>query len=187
MGSQPEAVGWKASANEKAATIASSGIETLPIEGRHSGYHDLMEVAMADQMNQETVTYSPSGPGDVAGSDPTSTENGDSDDNGEEDPGEGQIGSTSSRERRDVRKRSEASLSSEELIAGEDPPTSPKRNLEGAAEQSEAVRQRIDEGTGEVERPEKVARGEPSARVLPVNQVQSVKEIETFLRTEHPR
>ena len=37
------------------------------------------------------------------------------------------------------------------------------------------------------ERPKRVAKGEPSARVLRIQQVRSVKEIETFLRKEHPR
>ena len=121
--------------------------------------------------------HSPSDPGqgpgpDEAGSDPTSTENAGSDD--EEDPGEGQMGSTSSRGRGNVRKRSELSSTSEELIAKEEPPSPSKRQLEGQAEESEAVRPRIDEGTGEVEeRPEKFQATRAKVR--------SVKEIEKFL------
>ena len=44
-------------------------------------------------------------------------------------------------------KRSAPSEGSEELIPGEEPPSSPKRTLEGRAEVSEPVRQRSKEGT----------------------------------------
>ena len=54
-------------------------------------------------------------------------------------------------------KRSAPSEGSEELIPGEDPPTSPKRGLEGRAEVSEPVRQRVDEG-------QKFKRGQRSLR-----------------------
>ena len=64
----------------------------------------------------------------------------------EEDPGEGQMGSTSSRGRGNVRKRSELSSTSEELIAKEEPPSPSKRQLEGQAEESEAVRQELMKG-----------------------------------------
>ena len=129
--------------------------------------------------NGETDEYQPSdGPGpDEAGSDPPTSQDSRSerdDDDDDEDPGEGQ--------RRMRRKRSERSTSSEELIAGEDPPEAPtKRNLEGQAEESEATRQRIDEGTTEVEeRPDKF-------QAVRVGYVRSVSEIKSFMRKELPR
>ena len=123
--------------------------------------------------NGETDEYAPSdGPGpDEAGSDPptsqeTRSEGDDDDDDDGEDPGEGQRGTT--------RKRSDRSTSSEEMIAGEGPPSSPtKRNLEGQAEESENVRQRVDEGTTEVEeRPGKF-------QAVRVEYVRSVSEIKS--------
>ena len=68
--------------------------------------------------------------------------------------------------------------------SGGAPPTSPKRNLEGGGE-PEAVRQRLDEGTTEVEeRPEKfIAVGEPSSTVRRVIAARSVKKIEPFCST----
>ena len=124
--------------------------------------------------NGEADEYEPSdGPGPAeAGSDPTSSESRDDDDG--EDPGEGQRGRT--------RERSDRSTSSEEMIPGEDPPQSPtKRSLDEQAEQSEPVRQRIDEGSTEVEeRPEKF-------QAVRVENVRSVNEIKNFLRSERPR
>lgn len=84
-------------------------------------------------------------------------------------------------------------MTSEELIPGEDRPRSPKRAIEGNVEEPEGARQRIDEGTTEVEeRPEKfqalnVLQDEPVSRVLRVKGVRAVKEIEKFIRTEPPR
>ena len=131
--------------------------------------------------NGETDDYVPSeGPGpDEAGSDPPTSQEarseGDDDDGDDgEDPGEGQRGR--------IRNRSDRSTSSEEMIAGEEQPTSQmKRNLEGQAEESENVRQRIDEGTTETEeRPDKF----PAVRV---EYVRSVSEIGSFMRKELPR
>ena len=90
------------------------------------------------------------------------------------------MGSTSSRGRGNVRKRSDLSSTSEELIAAEKPPSPSKRQLEGQAEESEAVRPRTDVGTGEVEeRPDKFQ----ATRV----KVRSVKDLEKFLRREEPK
>ena len=134
-------------------------------------------------VEEELKDYSPS---QEAASDPPS--DGEQDEN--EDPGGGQMGQSSSSSdssRRGGAKRSAPSEGSEELIPGEDPPTSPKRELEGRAEVSEPVRQRIDEGTTEVqERPEKSQKGEASSSVQRVMESRSVKEIESFLRTEEP-
>ena len=129
--------------------------------------------------NGDTDEYQPSdGPGpDEAGSDPPTSQDSRSerdDDDDDEDPGEGQRGMR--------RKRSERSSSSEELIAGEEPPEAPaKRNLEGQVEESDATRQRIDEGTTEVEeRPDKF-------QAVRVEYVRSVSEIKSFMRKELPR
>ena len=126
------------------------------------------------QEEDELKDYSPS---QVAASDPPS-EN-EQDEN--EDPGEGQMGSSrssSSRGQGVTRRRSERSDGSEEMIpdTGGGPPTSPKRNLE-KGEEPEAVRQRLDEGTTEVEeRPEKfIAVGEPSSTVRRVIAARSVR------------
>ena len=136
------------------------------------------------QEEDELKDYSPS---QVAASDPPS------DDEQNEDPGEGQMGSSSSSSIRGqgvTRRRSERSDGSEEMIpdTGGGPPTSPKRNLE-KGEEPEAVRQRLDEGTTEVEeRPEKfIAVGEPSSTVRRVIAARSVKKIEPFLRKELPK
>ena len=124
--------------------------------------------------------YAPSdGPGpDEAGSDPpTSSEDRSERDDAEddaEDPGEGQRGR--------IWNRSDRSTSSEEMIAGEEQPTArTKKNLEGQVEESETVRQRIDEGTTETEeRPDKFL-------AVRVEYVRSVNEIGSFMRKELPR
>ena len=124
--------------------------------------------------------YAPSdGPGpDEAGSDPPTSQEDrserDVDEDDAEDPGEGQRGR--------IRNRSDRSTSSEEMTAGEDQPTAhTKRNLEGQVEESETVRQRIDEGTTETEeRPDKFL-------AVRVEYVRSVNEIESFMRKELPR
>ena len=125
-------------------------------------------------------------PSQEAASDPPS--DGEQDEN--EDPGEGQLdqsSSSSDSSRRGGAKRSAPSEGSEELIPGEDPPTSPKRGLEGRAEVSESVTQRVDEGATEFqERPEKSQKGEASSSVRRVMASRSVEEIESFLRTEEP-
>ena len=132
---------------------------------------------------EELKDYSPS---QEAASDPPS--DGEQDEN--EDPGEGQLdqsSSSSDSSRRGGAKRSAPSEGSEELIPGEDPPTSPKRGLEGRAEVSESVTQRVDEGATEFqERPEKFQKGEASNSVRRVMASRSVEEIESFLRTEEP-
>ena len=134
-------------------------------------------------VEEELKDYTPS---QEAASDPPSDD--EQDEN--EDPGEGQMGQSSlssDSSRRGGAKRSAPSDGSEELIPGEDPPTSPKRGLEGRAEVSEPVRQRVDEGTTEVqERPEKSQKGEASSSVRRIMASRSVKEIESFLRTEEP-
>eukprot|EP00439_Symbiodinium_sp_Y106_P061075 s2069_g9.t1 len=134
-------------------------------------------------VEEELKDYSPS---QEAASDPPSDD--EQDEN--EDPGEGQMGQSSSSSdssRRGGAKRSVPSEGSEELIPGEDPPTSPKRELEGRVEVSEPVRHRIDEGATEVqERPEKAQKGEASSSERRVMESRSVKEIESFLRTEEP-
>ena len=116
------------------------------------------------------------GPGpDEAGSDPSTSQEtrSERDDDDGEHLGEGQRGTT--------RKRSDRSTSSEEMIPGDDPPSSQtKRNLEGQ-EESEPVRQRVDEGTIEVEeRPDKF-------QAVRVEYVRSVNEIKSFVRKEKPR
>ena len=121
----------------------ASGIEALTIEGAPRS------VPRPPSGGHKTG-HSPSegGPCDEAGADPPTTEKGDDEEDEqdkEEDPGEGQMGqssssSTSSRGGGAVRKRSGLSQDSEELIPGEDPPTSPKRNLEGRAEVSEQLK-----------------------------------------------
>ena len=99
----------------------------------------------------------------------------------------GQSSSSSTSSRGGGAKRSAPSEGSEELIPGEEPPASPKRNLEGRAEVSEAVRQRIDEGATKVqERPEKAQKGEASSSVRRIMASRSVKEIESLLRKEEP-
>ena len=147
----------------------TSGLEAIP-EGR-----PLPKTPQGG--NDEGGEYAPSdGPGpDEAGSDPTSSESrGDDDDDDNEDPGGGQRGTT--------RRRSERSSSSEQMIPGEDPPASPtKRSLEDRAEEPEPVRQRIDEGTGEVE--ERLDK----FQAVRVKDVRSVNEIKKFLRSEQPR
>ena len=138
-----------------------SGIEMAigdvpkPVPGREQG-----------ALEEELKDYSPS---QEAASDPASDEEQD----GNEDPGEGRMGqssSSSASSRGGGAKRSAPSEGSEELIPGEEPPTSPKRNLEGRAEVSEAERQRIDERTTEVqERTEKAQKGEASSSVTKDN------------------
>ena len=162
----------------------SSGIEIA------AGIGDAPQVVPRKEQGQEEDELKDYSPSQVAASDPPSDD--EQDEN--EDPGEGQIGSSSSSSSRGQgvtrRRRSERSDASEEMIpdSGGAPPTSPKRNLE-RGEEPEAVRQRLDEGTTEVEeRPEKfLAVGEPSSTVRRVIAARSVKKLEPFLRKELPK
>eukprot|EP00439_Symbiodinium_sp_Y106_P028956 s8096_g3.t1 len=161
----------------------SSGIEIA------AGIGDAPQVVPRREQGQEEDELKDYSPSQVAASDPPSDD--EQDEN--EDPGEGQMGSSSSSSSRGQgvsRRRSERSDGSEEMIpdSGGAPPTSPKRNLERGGE-PEAVHQRLDEGTTEVEeKPEKfIAVGEPSSTVRRVIAARSVKKIEPFLGKELPK
>ena len=135
----------------------------------------------------ETPQSSPTAsqrPSDAMASDPLTSD----DDDNDEDPGEGQRSSeASSRKGAAARKRDEASMTSGEAEEEELEGTS-KRELEGAAaEEPEATRPRVDEGSGQVEERPEIQREEPSGTVRRIMATRSVQEVASFLRKDLPK
>ena len=82
-----------------------------------------------------------------------------------------------------MRKRSGLSQDSEELIPGEDPPTSPKRNLEGRAEVSEQLKKEQQKFKRDQRKHRREKLQAACGRIVAAR---SVNKIEPFLSKELP-